>query len=144
MKMLKPIVDTINEIRNEYPIIGNELDGKIYYMNGNDGTDFDWKCNGRTCEFMVFNDNEMGYIKLDINKSSGCTSPVVVIPPVPINIAIKNGDTICIILESISVVFLKITITSLKVIVTITAIVTKHTKYVISTISLFFSSAICI
>ena len=68
MKMLKPIVDTINEIRNEYPIIGNELDGKIYYMNGNDGTDFDWNCNGRTCEFMVFHENEMGYIKLDINK----------------------------------------------------------------------------
>ena len=64
MKMLKPIVDTINEIRNEYPIIGNELDGKIYYMNGNDGTDFDWNCNGRTCEFMVFHENEMGYITL--------------------------------------------------------------------------------
>lgn len=68
--MLKPIVDTINEIRNEYPIIGNELDGKIYYMNGNDGTDFDWNCNNRTCEFMVFHENEMGYIKLDINKEN--------------------------------------------------------------------------
>ena len=62
--MLNQIVDIIDEIKEEYPIIGNELDGKIYYMNGNDGTDFDWKCNGRTCEFMVFNDNEMGYIKL--------------------------------------------------------------------------------
>lgn len=70
MKMLKPIIDTINEIRNEYPIIGNELDGKIYYMNGNDGTDFDWNCNNRTCEFMVFHENEMGYIKLDINKDN--------------------------------------------------------------------------
>lgn len=64
MKMLKPIVDTINEIRNEYPIIGNELDGKIYYMNGNDGTDFDWRYNSRACEFMVFHENEMGYITL--------------------------------------------------------------------------------
>ena len=62
--MLKQIVDVVNEIREKYPIIGNELDGKIYYMNGNDGTDFDWKCNGRVCEFMVFHENEMGYIKL--------------------------------------------------------------------------------
>ena len=62
--MLKQIVNIINEIRQEYPIIGNELDGKIYYMNGNDGTDFDWNCNERVCEFMVFHENEMGYIKL--------------------------------------------------------------------------------
>ena len=62
--MLKQIEKIINEIRKEYPIIGNELDGKIYYMNGNDGTDFDWNCNERVCEFMVFHENEMGYIKL--------------------------------------------------------------------------------
>lgn len=62
--MLNQIVNIINEVREEYPIIGNELDGKIYYMNGNDGTDFDWKCNERVCEFMVFHENEMGYIKL--------------------------------------------------------------------------------
>ena len=62
--MLNQIVNIIDEIREEYPIIGNELDGKIYYMNGNDGTDFDWKCNERICEFMVFHENEMGYIKL--------------------------------------------------------------------------------
>lgn len=68
--MLKQIVDVVNEIRKKYPIIGNELDGKIYYMNGNDGTDFDWKCNERTCEFMVFHENEMGYIKLDVNTNN--------------------------------------------------------------------------
>lgn len=62
--MLKQIVNIINEVREEYPIIGNELDGKIYYMNGNDGTAFDWNCNDRVCEFMVFHENEMGYIKL--------------------------------------------------------------------------------
>ena len=39
--MLNQIVNIIDDIRDEYPIIGNELDGKIYYMNGNDGTDFD-------------------------------------------------------------------------------------------------------
>lgn len=62
--MLNQIVNIINEVREEYPIIGNELDGKIYYMNGNDGTAFDWNCNNRVCEFMVFHENEMGYIKL--------------------------------------------------------------------------------
>lgn len=62
--MLNQIVNIINEVREEYPIIGNELDGKIYYMNGNDGTAFDWNCNERVCEFMVFHENEMGYIKL--------------------------------------------------------------------------------
>ena len=62
--MLNQIVNIINEVREKYPIIGNELDGKIYYMNGNDGTDFDWNCNERVCEFMVFHENEMGYIKL--------------------------------------------------------------------------------
>lgn len=68
--MLNQIVGIIEEIREEYPIIGNELDGKIYYMNGNDGTDFDWKCNGRVCEFMVFHENEMGYIKLLVNNDN--------------------------------------------------------------------------
>ena len=71
--MLKQIVDVVNEIRKEYPIIGNKLDGKIYYMNGNDGTDFDWDCNDRTCEFMVFNENEMGYICLMVNRDNTIT-----------------------------------------------------------------------
>ena len=68
--MLKQIVDVVNEIRKEYPIIGNELDGKIYNMNGNDGTDFDWDMNDRTCEFMVFNEKEMGYISITVNRDS--------------------------------------------------------------------------
>ena len=68
--MLNQIVNIINEIREEYPIMGNELDGKIYYMNGNDGTDFDWICNDRVCEFMVFHENGMGYIKLMVYKDN--------------------------------------------------------------------------
>ena len=71
--MLNQIVEMVNNIREEYPIIGNELDGKIYYMNGNDGTDFDWDCNDRTCEFMVFNENEMGYIRLMVNRDNTIT-----------------------------------------------------------------------
>ena len=68
--MLNQIVEIVNEIRKKYPVIGNELDGKIYYMNGNDGTDFDWECNDRLCEFMVFHENEYGYIKIMVNKNN--------------------------------------------------------------------------
>lgn len=44
----------------------DEGDGeKIYYMNGNDGTDFDWSCNERLCEFFMFyKSTEMGFIKV--------------------------------------------------------------------------------
>ena len=71
--MLNQIVNIINEVREEYPIIGNELDGKIYYMNGNDGTNFDWLVNNRVCEFMVFHENEMGYIKLMVYNDNRIT-----------------------------------------------------------------------
>ena len=68
--MLNQIISIIDEVKEKYPIIGNELDGKIYYMNGNDGTDFDWNCNDHVCEFMVFHENEMGYIKLMVYKDN--------------------------------------------------------------------------
>lgn len=71
--MLNQIVEMVNDIRKEYPVIGNELDGKIYYMNGNDGTDFDWKYNERVCEFMVFHENEMGYIKILVFNDNNVT-----------------------------------------------------------------------
>lgn len=71
--MLNQIVNIVDEVRKEYPIIGNELDGKIYYMNGNDGTDFDWNCNERVCEFMVFHENEMGYIKIMVFNDNNVT-----------------------------------------------------------------------
>ena len=71
--MLNQIVEMVNNVREEYPIIGNELDGKIYYMNGNDGTDFDWLANNRVCEFMVFHENEMGYIKLMVYNDNNVT-----------------------------------------------------------------------
>jgi len=37
--------------------------GAIYYRNGNDGTDFDFRCNEMTCEFYVYLANGDGYIK---------------------------------------------------------------------------------
>ena len=32
----------------------------IYYCNGNDGTDFDWRCNNRVCEFYILKADEDG------------------------------------------------------------------------------------
>lgn len=37
--------------------------GDVFYMNGNDGTDFDYNVNDRTCEFYVFLKEGDGYIK---------------------------------------------------------------------------------
>ena len=43
--------------------------GEIYYMNGNDGTYFDWNMNDRCCEFFMFyKSTEMGFIKLFVKK----------------------------------------------------------------------------
>ena len=67
-KALLPIRIIIDNIRREYPVIGNEYDGNIYYMNGNDGTEFDWEMNYRVCEFIVWHENENGYIKLFVNR----------------------------------------------------------------------------
>lgn len=68
--MLRQIENIVEDVRLNYPIIGNELDGKIYYMNGNDGTDFDWEANDRLCKFMVFHENEYGYIKIMVNRDN--------------------------------------------------------------------------
>ena len=39
-------------------------------MNGNDGTDFDWDCNNRVCEFMKFyKSTEYGLIKVFVKRN---------------------------------------------------------------------------
>lgn len=44
--------------------------GGIFYMNGNDSTRFDWKCNDCLCEFMKFyKSTEYGYIKVRCNRN---------------------------------------------------------------------------
>ena len=44
-----------------------EENGKVYYMNGDDGTAFDWQMNGRLCEFMMFyNQSHMGAVKINV------------------------------------------------------------------------------
>lgn len=50
-----------------------ENDGEIYYMNGKDGTEFDWYVNDKLPPFMVFyNDTaNLGAIKLILYRNSG-------------------------------------------------------------------------
>ena len=70
-KILNKVLNYIEEARSKHPEITNDLlcdDGKVFYMNGNDGTDFDWKCNGRCCEFYLFyKETEYGFIKVFVN-----------------------------------------------------------------------------
>lgn len=59
------IRDILENVRKEYfTDKGLETMEGIYYMNGNDGTDFDWACNRRVCEFYILKPNGDGLAKL--------------------------------------------------------------------------------
>lgn len=78
--MFTEIKNYIEKALREHNLDNTELweDGAIYYANGNDGTDFDWECNGRTCEFMVYHKNGWGAIKVfytDNNMMEGWVFP---------------------------------------------------------------------
>ncbi len=75
MNTINNVINYINNVRNIHSEISDDvllkdpsdtstLPYTIFYMNGNDGTDFDFSRNKRTCEFMVFyKKSEMGFIK---------------------------------------------------------------------------------
>lgn len=67
-KLINIIVNYINEIWKTYaPNIKKEElinDGELFYRNGNDGTDFDWKINKHLCPFMTFFKNGWGFIMI--------------------------------------------------------------------------------
>ena len=72
-KFKEQIERIIKVAREKHPNITNDMlydNGSIYYMNGNDGTDFDWDYNDRLCEFYVFHKNEMGFIKVCVNRNN--------------------------------------------------------------------------
>ena len=78
-EIIEKIKAVFADIRNRYPHITDEdLDknGAIYYMNGNDGTDFDWKVNDNCCEFYMFHSNEIGFIKVYVNKDDTYTAHI--------------------------------------------------------------------
>jgi len=73
----KILAEVIEYLNNEASRLAPEVkaeelcdNGAIYYMNGNDGTDFDWACNDRLCEFYKFyKSTEYGFIKVFVEKS---------------------------------------------------------------------------
>ncbi len=71
-KLLTDIHNIIAENLKEYlPNVdkGNlEENGTVYYMNGKNGTEFDWYVNNRISDFMVFynDENNLGAIKLTL------------------------------------------------------------------------------
>lgn len=78
-KIIGKIKAVFAEIREKYPLITDEdlhSKGAIFYMNGNDGTDFDWNANEHTSEFYVYHENEIGFIKLYVNKGDTYTAYV--------------------------------------------------------------------
>lgn len=64
MSIFKDILD------NQFNYDKNQLkdNGSIYYMNGQNGTKFDWNTNEHLSPFYVFYKNGNGAIKLIINK----------------------------------------------------------------------------
>lgn len=78
-QIIEKIKTVFVDARKKYPLITDEdlLDsGAIYYMNGNDGTDFDWNANDNTSEFYMYHKNEIGFIKLYVNKGDTYTAYV--------------------------------------------------------------------
>lgn len=60
-------------VRNGTPSVTDDMldtDGAIYYMNGNDGTEFEWDGNDRLCEFSVFHKNGAVFIKVLVNRDN--------------------------------------------------------------------------
>lgn len=78
-EIIEKIKGVFADIRKKYPLITDEdlhSNGAIFYMNGNDGTDFDWNANEHTSEFYMFHENEIGFIKLYVNKGNTYTAYV--------------------------------------------------------------------
>ena len=77
--IIEKIKTVFADIREKYPLITDEdlcSKGAIFYMNGNDGTAFDWGVNGRCCEFYMYHENEIGFIKLCVNVGDTYTAYV--------------------------------------------------------------------
>lgn len=70
--MIKSI---FTDLRAEWPEVKDENlygGGAIYYQNANDGTDFDWKCNGHLCEFGLFHKESTLYcFKMHVHRGGG-------------------------------------------------------------------------
>lgn len=59
LNKVKEIIDSNRELYLPHVKMSDlENDGEIYYMNGKDGTEFDWYVNDKLPPFMVFYNDE--------------------------------------------------------------------------------------
>ena len=76
-KILTELEQKLQEcLRTYLPEISNselEENGTVYYMNGKNGTEFDWHVNDRLPNFMVFYDDEekLGALKASVYRDGG-------------------------------------------------------------------------
>lgn len=78
-QIIEKIKGVFADIRKKYPLIAEEDlydKGAIFYMNGNDGTDFDWNTNGHCSELYMYHENEVGFIKLFVSANDTYTAYV--------------------------------------------------------------------
>ena len=69
--MVEQVINYIKKAIKEHPIAepNKNYIPKVYYMNSNDGTDFDWECNERTCELEVmYEGKNYVYIRVFVSK----------------------------------------------------------------------------
>ena len=65
------IKELINKVVKESGLDSTKINtDEIYYLNGNDGTDFDYQVNGDTCEFMLFYDDDFGALKCYVDEKN--------------------------------------------------------------------------
>lgn len=72
-RVKQQVLNYIREnIRDRFPEITDDMlleNGVVYYMNGNDGTCFDFEMNDRTCEFMSFyKSSNYGFFKIFVTR----------------------------------------------------------------------------
>ncbi|MBQ6583390.1 MAG: DUF2185 domain-containing protein [Mogibacterium sp.] len=63
----------LREQLSEVPLTDLEENGTVYYMNGRNGTEFDWYVNGKLSDFFIFYDNEakLGAVKTSVYHDGG-------------------------------------------------------------------------
>lgn len=77
-RVKQQVLDYIRDnIRDRFPEIKDDMlieNGVVYYMNGNDGTSFDFAMNDRTCEFMSFyKSSNYGFFKVYVTRDGKIT-----------------------------------------------------------------------
>lgn len=78
LKEINGIVKWFHDLMEKKGVKPTDLEdmGAIYYMNSNDGTEFDWTCNNHTCDFMMLYKNSgMGFAKAAVTRDGdliGC------------------------------------------------------------------------